>query len=211
MYMKGYGVPQDYGEAVRWYRRAADQGYARAQHSLAFMYRYGRGVRPDYEAAVKWFYKAAWQGFTDSLKWLHGAADQGHAGAQHHLALLYRAGRGVEQDYSEALRWFEEAAAQGYQPAVEGRARLLATARDGEVRDGNKAVTLAAEAVKARRSVDALDTLAAAYAEVGRFSAAVQMQLQVLEMLRAQGASSSRVKGYADRLAIYKEKRPYRE
>jgi len=28
MYATGQGVPQDYAEAVRWYRRAADQGHA---------------------------------------------------------------------------------------------------------------------------------------------------------------------------------------
>ena len=34
----GEGVPQDNGEAVRWYRLAADQGHARAQARLGFMY-----------------------------------------------------------------------------------------------------------------------------------------------------------------------------
>src|SRR5437870_13766576 len=31
MYYKGKGVRQDYGEAARWPRKAADQGYAMAQ------------------------------------------------------------------------------------------------------------------------------------------------------------------------------------
>ena len=30
MYSRGKGVPQDYGEAVRWYRKSAEQGYAKA-------------------------------------------------------------------------------------------------------------------------------------------------------------------------------------
>ena len=34
MYRNGEGVPQDYGEALRWYRLAADQGHASAQVSL---------------------------------------------------------------------------------------------------------------------------------------------------------------------------------
>ena len=33
-YTQGRGVGQDYGEAVKWYRRAADQGNARAQDEL---------------------------------------------------------------------------------------------------------------------------------------------------------------------------------
>ena len=41
MYANGLGVPQDDAEAVRWYRRAADQGMANAQAALGF--RYGIG------------------------------------------------------------------------------------------------------------------------------------------------------------------------
>ncbi|HSR55039.1 MAG TPA: tetratricopeptide repeat protein, partial [Alphaproteobacteria bacterium] len=211
MYMKGYGVPQDYAEAVRWYRKAANQGYARALHSLAFMYRYGRGLGHDYEEAVRLFRKAALQGFDDSVKWIRHAAEQGHAGAQYSLGLLYQGGRGLVQDYAEALRWFEEAAQQDYTPAILAQARLLATAKEDEIRDGKKAVVLATEVVNARRSVDAMDTLAAAYAEAGRFTAAIQMQLQVLDMLRTQGASTSRVKPYEKRLELYKDRTPYRE
>src|SRR5215469_9394049 len=34
MYANGKGVPQDYTEAIKWYRLAADQGYSTAQFSL---------------------------------------------------------------------------------------------------------------------------------------------------------------------------------
>ena len=34
MYEDGKGVPQDYAEAVNWFRKAADQGYPRAQSLL---------------------------------------------------------------------------------------------------------------------------------------------------------------------------------
>jgi uncharacterized protein len=34
MYTNGQGVPQDYVEAVKWYRLAAEQGHAVAQGSL---------------------------------------------------------------------------------------------------------------------------------------------------------------------------------
>ena len=38
MYEEGNGVPQDYAKAVKWYRLAADQGYADAQYNLGVMY-----------------------------------------------------------------------------------------------------------------------------------------------------------------------------
>ena len=34
MYSTGKGVPQDYNEAIRWYRLAADQGHSKAQEKL---------------------------------------------------------------------------------------------------------------------------------------------------------------------------------
>ena len=44
MYYQGQGVPQDYAEAVSWYRLAAEQGNATAQSNLGAMYDNGRGV-----------------------------------------------------------------------------------------------------------------------------------------------------------------------
>ena len=43
MYAEGRGVPQDDTEAVKWYRRAADQGNAYAQFNLGVMYADGPG------------------------------------------------------------------------------------------------------------------------------------------------------------------------
>ncbi len=47
MYNNGEGVPQDYAQAVYWYRKAADQGNADAQLNLGRMYDNGRGVPQD--------------------------------------------------------------------------------------------------------------------------------------------------------------------
>ena len=38
MYYEGQGVPQDYKEAVKWWRLAAIQRYERAQYNLAMMH-----------------------------------------------------------------------------------------------------------------------------------------------------------------------------
>ena len=53
---------QDYAEAVRWHRLAAEQGNASAQNNLGFMYGIGRGVPQDYAEAVRWYRLAAEQG-----------------------------------------------------------------------------------------------------------------------------------------------------
>ena len=53
MYTDGKGVPQNYGEAAKWYRLAADQGYAGAQTNLGSMYERGTGVPQNHVEAVK--------------------------------------------------------------------------------------------------------------------------------------------------------------
>ena len=51
-YAKGEGVPQDYEEAVEWYRKAAEQGVADAQLNLGVMYGNGQGVTQDDKEAA---------------------------------------------------------------------------------------------------------------------------------------------------------------
>ena len=55
MYDIGEGVPKDYAEAVIWFRRAAEQGYAVAQFVLGLMYANGDGVPKDDVQAYAWF------------------------------------------------------------------------------------------------------------------------------------------------------------
>ena len=50
-YYRGYVIPQDYVEAVKWYTLAAEQGYADAQIELGYMYVKGHGVAVDYSKA----------------------------------------------------------------------------------------------------------------------------------------------------------------
>jgi hypothetical protein len=98
MYSHGQGVPQDYAEAVRWYRKAADQGDPQGQDGLAFMYFRGQGVPQDYAEAVHWYRKAA---------------DQGYARSQYNLGNMYYYGQGLPQDRADAGRWYHKAADQG--------------------------------------------------------------------------------------------------
>ena len=62
MYERGRGVPENYTEAVKWYRLAAEQGVAFAQSNLGSMYRTGDGVPENDVEAVRWYRLAAEQG-----------------------------------------------------------------------------------------------------------------------------------------------------
>ena len=58
-YYLGQGVPQDHKEAVKWYRKAAEQGDADAHYHLGNPYKIGAGVPEDYIHAYAWFNVAA--------------------------------------------------------------------------------------------------------------------------------------------------------
>ena len=106
MYDNGKGVPQDYAEAVKWYRLAADQGKASAQYNLGVMYERGQGVPHDYAEAVKWYRLAAEQGDDD---------------AQSNLGIMYKYGDGVLKDNVMAHMWLNIASDNGHDKAGEWR------------------------------------------------------------------------------------------
>ena len=45
----------DWAEGARWYRLAAEQGYAKAQTNLGYMYANGQGVLQDNVTASMWY------------------------------------------------------------------------------------------------------------------------------------------------------------
>ena len=55
MYQSGRGVPQDYAEAAKWYRSAAEIGFANARGPLGKLY----VEMGDYVSAHMWFNLAA--------------------------------------------------------------------------------------------------------------------------------------------------------
>jgi TPR repeat protein len=59
-------VTQDHAKAAHWYRKAAEQGDAKAQFNLGVAYEYGEGVKKDLTAALHWFRLAAAQGDADA-------------------------------------------------------------------------------------------------------------------------------------------------
>ena len=69
MYKNGDGVPQDYKEAVKWYRLAAEQGDASAQNNLGNMYAYGNGELQDNVMAHMWYNIASANGHDKAGKW----------------------------------------------------------------------------------------------------------------------------------------------
>jgi len=54
MYGQGKGGPQNYGEAIKWFRLAADQGNDVAEYNLGIAYANALGVPQNYVQAHMW-------------------------------------------------------------------------------------------------------------------------------------------------------------
>lgn len=89
---------------------------------------------------------------------------------------------------------------------------ILATHPDELLRDGRRAIKLAEENLGAGGDAkpETWDTLAAAYAEAGRFADAIEAQKRCLEGLSATGLPS-RGEAARARLDLYLDRRAYRE
>lgn len=98
LYSKGFGVPMDDTQALKWYMLAAEQGHAQAQCDLGVMHANGWGVPPDDGQALQWYLMAAEQGLTQ---------------AQIAVANLYFSGYQIESDKVEARKWLAIAARLG--------------------------------------------------------------------------------------------------
>ncbi|MDR2763570.1 MAG: sel1 repeat family protein [Tannerella sp.] len=126
-------------DSIRQLRVLAEQGNARAQNNLGFMYEIGQDVSQDDAEAVKWYHKAAEQGhakaqynlanhyalgrgiaqnYNAAAQWYLRAAEQGIPSAMNHLGTMYAVGRGVEKNEAESMRWYTKAAERGDEYAL---------------------------------------------------------------------------------------------
>lgn len=110
-YENGTGVEQNYGEAVRLYRIAAEREYPQAEafYELAHCYELGHGVPKDLAKAVELYIKAD---------------EEGDVRAALKLGECYEKGIGVEKNRSRAIEWYNVAAEQDDEDAISALYRL---------------------------------------------------------------------------------------
>ena len=91
------GIPKNQVEAVKWYRKAAEQGHVAAQYVMGKTLHSGDGVPQNSAEAVVWWRKAA---------------EQGHPTSQFNLGVMFFHGRGTNKDFVESAKWFRECSMQ---------------------------------------------------------------------------------------------------
>ena len=67
-YFYGDGVDKNVETAVNWVRKAAEQGFGKAQNRLGVFYRDGIGIGANPVEAYAWFSAAIANGFNDAAK-----------------------------------------------------------------------------------------------------------------------------------------------
>ena len=131
---KCYDKEENFAEANKWYRKAAENGNGAAAYELGVNYNYGYGVEKNYEEANKWYRKGAELGnsraannlginyekgngveknLAEANKWYRKGAELGDGRAANNLGINYQEGIGVEKNLAEANKWYRKGAELG--------------------------------------------------------------------------------------------------
>jgi len=113
-------------------------------------------------------------------------------------------------DYNQAINLTPQFSSE-FAESYNSMSRLLATCPDDKYRDGNKAIEFAQKALEIEPNNHLiLDTLAAAYDEVGRFEDAVKTQEKAIELL-SEKDKDKYLSEFTEHLNFYKARKPWRE
>ena len=126
-------------EHIRQLRNAAENGDAKAQNKLGYLYDTGRELPQNDAEAVRWYRQAAAQNHAmalynlanhylsgrgvpqdteEAIKWYRLAADRDVLPAMNNLGVIYASGRGVRRNEAEAIKWYRRAAERGDETAI---------------------------------------------------------------------------------------------
>ena len=123
-----------------------------------------------------------------------------------HAVALVQAGRYREAQarLADGMKMFPDQSLFAH-----GLARVLATARDDRVRDGQRAMALVQEVLKQGRTLDLGATMAMAYAELGQYAQAAAIQRDLLSAAEKAGLREVTPR-LAANLALYERGEPCR-
>ena len=111
-------------EALKWFRKAAEQGHLKSQLYLAFWRKddFGaidckaEGLDGEVFDAVQWaILRSSGDSIKEAAGWMRRAAEQGHKVAQYKLGVACTIG--FNQNIEEGVMWFRKAAEQGHPEA----------------------------------------------------------------------------------------------
>ncbi len=155
-YGSGWGVEQNWEQAVHWFHKGSNAGDGLAMLNLGVCYAKGQGVEQDFGQAFHWFQKGSdagegrsknnlgvcyakglgvEQNWEQAVHWFQKAANSGVGvdQAMNTLALCYETGQGVEQDFGRAFHWYKKGAIAGHGAAMTNLAGCYAKGQGVEL------------------------------------------------------------------------------
>ncbi|MGL4714286.1 MAG: sel1 repeat family protein [Shewanella sp.] len=194
MYLSGRFMAQEVPSGLHWISLAAEQQHLKAQQTLADLSFEGKLIKRNLLVAEQWYL---------------ALSKQGNRWAQFRLGFIYASGGdGVQRNCGKAVEQFSQV---GDNIALGNVAWILATCPEAKYRNGHKAVELSLTLLKMNEhDPTILDNLAAAYAELGDFGAAISTQQKAIEALK-MSAEMAPADAFMLRLQHYQQKRAYRE
>jgi uncharacterized protein len=132
------GPERDYAEALGWYSKAAEMGYAEAQYNVCRLTAQGFAKPTDFQGAIKWCSVLAESGdqwgqygmgqinengigmppnLEAAASWYLKSAEQGNPAAQLSLGAMYANGKGVKRNLIQAYVWVALAASRKHPEA----------------------------------------------------------------------------------------------
>lgn len=95
--LSGKGVKKDSAQALRWFRKSAEQNDSEGQYRLGLYY----------------LRQAEQKDLAQGVTWITKAAVANHPRAQYELGMILRYGNGVVADQEQSRHWLDEAAKKG--------------------------------------------------------------------------------------------------
>jgi TPR repeat protein len=130
-----YSEEENYKEAMKWYKKAAELNDSEAMRLIGCLYQGGNGVEIDYGVAYSWYKKAAaldnsdaminagliheWgddngPDYEGAMSWYLSSAANDNPRGMYFMGYLYeREGKKGEGDYKEAMSWYKMASERG--------------------------------------------------------------------------------------------------
>ena len=154
-------------------------------------------IKEHYDQAIRDFDRAIELNPSDALVHKNMAQALVQTGKSRQAVRHYRTALELHSDWPEVLN---------------ALAWILATHQDLRIRDGTQAVQLAERACELTeyKTAEVLDTLAAAYAETGRFDQAVDTVQKALELAQAAGQDDL-AEEFQQHLELFESAQPYRD
>lgn len=164
-YSIGSEIDLNTAEAMKWAKKAADQGSPEGLFLMAFFTETGLGVVADKVRGREWYKLAADKGhlkaqgivgkahfeegdYVNAKVWLHKAAERGDADSLSIIGNMYAEGKGEDKDEEKALNIWKEASAKESQEGLYALALCYQNGK-GVEKDEVKAMELFRKAMKA--------------------------------------------------------------